>query len=232
MHSSGKPGRILLLLLLALAVWLTACKKDYYNDTGLQKGVFPGSSYEFLQSQPYFFDTVATVIQLAGLENVLRDSTITFFAPTDYSVQMAMAIVNSDRHANFKDSLQLADIPSEVWRKYLSRYIFRDKFMLKDIPRFMSSQPEVYPGMNMESWQGYIMNLGVLFSDYNGTRDVGPRQVMIADMGSLDNPVYNISLVATSDLQTKNGVIHVLDANHQLGFNPFDFAATVREYLQ
>ena len=169
---------------------------------------------------------------LVWLENVLRDSAVTFFAPTDFSVQKVMNIINGSRHEAFKDSLKLAEVPADVWKRYLSRYIFRDKYMLKDVPRFMLSQLDLYPGMNMESWQGYVMNLGVIFSDYNGTRDVGPRQLILMDVGSLEHPNNIIALVASSDMQTANGVVHVLNSDHTLGFNANDFVRLVNEYLK
>lgn len=229
--SPGKTGRLALLLLI-LAVSFSACKKEYYNDSGLQQGTFAGSSFEYLQSKPYYFDTIVTILQLSGLESVIRDSAVTFFAPTDYAVQKAMNVINSDRYANFQDSLKLTEVPAEVWKKFLSRYIFRDKYMLKDVPRFQFSQQELYPGMNLESWQGYVMNLGVVFSDYNGTRDVGPRTLVLTDVGNLAKPANIISTVASSDMQTRNGIVHVLTSNHVLGFDNGAFAAVVKEYLK
>lgn len=219
-------------VLLVLAVYCGACKKDYYQDSGLQIGKYEGSSLAYLQSKPYFFDTLVTVIKLAGLERVLQDSAVTFFAPTDYSVKKAMNIVHAQRYSQFKDSLKLEQVPPEVWRRFLSRYIFRDKYMLKDIPRLAFEQKELYPGMNLESWQGYIMCLGVNFSDYNGTRDVGPRTLVLGDMGDLGNPRFLFGTVASSDMRTNNGVVHVMNADHAFGFSSFDFANMVDEYLK
>ncbi|SEW36676.1 fasciclin domain-containing protein [Chitinophaga arvensicola] len=227
----GKTGILGLLVLLA-AVSFSACKKDYYHDSGLQSGKYAGSSFEYLQSKPYFFDSIATIVQLAGLEKVLRDSSVTFFAPTDHTVKQVMDDINRSRYENFQDSVTLADVPGEVWQKYLSRYIFRDKYMLKDVPRFLYSQQDLYPGMNLESWQGYVMKLGVLFSDYNGTRDVGPRKLLLIDVGSLETPNNIVGNVASSDMQTRNGIVHVLDDEHSFGFDSRSFSRLVEEYLK
>jgi hypothetical protein len=210
----------------------SACQKDYYEDSGLQIGVYPVSSLQFLAQDPFLFDTVTEVIHLAGMDQVLEDSTITFFAPTDHSIARSMNELNSDRYDKFEDSLRIEDIPGEVWRKFLSRYIFRGKYMLKDIPRRDAAQLNVYPGMNMESWDDYIMNLGVTFSNYSGTKDVGPRQIIITDIGDLADPVDVGNSVATSDLQTKNGIIHVLNDYHSFGFSVSNFADMVHEYIQ
>lgn len=223
--------RKLVFILLVTIVFFTACDKDYYKDTGLQDGVYPISSLEFLNRQPFFFDSLVTVIHLAGMDDVLTDSTVTFFAPTDLAISKAMDFVNTVRHNEFEDSLTLQDIPQEVWKRFLSRYIFRGKYMLKDIARRDASELNVYPGMNLESWSGYIMNLGVTFSDYEGTKDVGPRTVTITEIGDLASPVNITSIVATSDLQTKNGIIHVLNSSHEFGFSVVKFSDMANEYL-
>ncbi len=219
---------IMLLLVIGL---FSSCQKDYYEDSGLQNGIYTISTLDFLTKDTFFFDSVVTIIHLADIDHIMADSTITFFSPTDHAIARAMDQLNSERYENFEDSLTLADIPGEVWRKFLFRYIFRGKYMLKDIARRDPIQLDVYPGMNMESWNGYIMNLGVLFSDYEGTKDVGPRTLTLTDIGNLANPKMRTSNVATSDLQTKNGVIHVLDDNHEFGFSASDFVNIVKQYI-
>lgn len=211
---------------------LASCSKDYYQDSGLQSGVYKGTSFEFLNEKPFFFDTLVNVIELAEMKPVISDSTVTFFAPTNNAIRKAMNALNANRYNDFKDSLKLSDVPAEVWRKFLSRYIIREKFMLKDIPRRDLSQPSVYPGMNIESFDGYIMNLGVEFSDYNGTKDVGPRKVMFSSVGELGAPDNITTGVATSDIQTSNGIIHILNEDHVFAFDVSSFVKTVEDYIE
>lgn len=220
------------IIILIISGLFTACQKDYYKDSGLQKGVFSSSCLEYLKQQPFFFDSLVTVIHLAGMDAIYSDSTITFFAPTDHSIAKAMDALNSERYASFQDSLRLQDIPGEVWRKFLARYTYRGKYMLKDIPRLDQTQLNVYPGMNIESWDGYIMNLGVNFSDYNDTKDVGPRQLTITDIGDLASPNNNTSEVATTDLQTRNGIVHVLEDKHEFGFSVNNFVVVADQYIK
>lgn len=227
----GKVSSHTLVVLLGMIVIFSSCRKDYYYDSGLQKGVYAESVLTVLQKQPFFFDSVVKVIHLAAMDNIISDSAITFFAPTDHSIYKAMNALNTDMHNSFQDSLHLEDVPQEVWQRFLSRYIFRGKYMLKDITRRDPSQLNVYPGMNLESWDNYIMNLGVVFSDYEGTKDVGPRRVTITDIGDLANPVKITAVVATSDMQTKNGIIHVLDDSHDFGFSIVGFKTLVEEYI-
>lgn len=226
-----KRSSCILGVLLVMITIFSSCRKDYYYDSGLQNGLYSESGLALLGKQPFFFDSVVKVIHLAGMDNIISDSTITFFAPTNHSIYKAMNALNTDMHNKFEDSLRLEDVPQEVWQRFLSRYIFRGKYMLKDITRRDPSQLNVYPGMNLESWDGYIMNLGVLFSDYEGTKDVGPRRVTITDIGDLANPVKITAVVATSDMQVKNGIIHVLDDSHDFGFSVIAFKSLVDEYI-
>lgn len=217
--------------LLALFL-LAACKKDYYQDGGLQKGKLDISSYAYLQSQPVYFDSVVTIINAAGLQDMLSKENVTFFAPHNFAILKAMNLLNAARYAQNQDSLHLEDIPGDIWRQFLLRYTFRDKYMLKDIARRDGEMLQVYPGQYMETVNGYIMNLGVQFSDYSGTKDVGPRQVQITDIGDFTNPVNITGIVGSSDIQTTNGVVHVLNGEHTFSFNAMAFVRAVQDYFQ
>lgn len=229
---NGKRQFRLIGMVILLFGLLSACRKNYYEDSGVQKGIFSQSSLAFLEKQPFFFDSLVTIIHLAGMDAIYTDSTITFFAPTDHAIAKAMDMLNGERYGLFEDSLRLQDIPGEVWKKFLTRYTFKGKYMLKDVPRLDPVQMNVYPGMNLESWGGYIMNLGVKFTDYNETKDVGPRQLTITDIGDLAKPVNISSAVATSDLQTNNGIIHVLENEHEFGFSVLNFVNMVDLYIK
>jgi uncharacterized surface protein with fasciclin (FAS1) repeats len=225
--------RLFPLLIVALMVLALSCKKDdYYKDSGKQIGVYDIGAYDFLKARPYFFDTLVNIIDSAGLQEVLQKESVTFFAPTNNAIKKAMDVLNSARYAQDLDSIYIRDIPGDIWKRFLSHYIFRGRYMLKDIARRDKLQLPVFPGQNMESYNGYIMNLGVQFSDYNSTKDVGPRTVVITAIGDLANPVNITNLVATSDLQCKNEVVHVLDADHYFGFDPFAFTQAVMDYWQ
>jgi uncharacterized surface protein with fasciclin (FAS1) repeats len=227
-----RKNQWLLLFGILLTVAATSCKKEYFNGGSLQNGVFNMSAYEFLKTKPFYFDTLVTVIDKSGLKEAFEKEDITFFAPTDHSIKLSMDLLNSSRYLASKDSIFIKDIPQSIWRKYLSQYLVKDKYLLKDITRYDPVQANVYPGQYMTSYDGYIMNLGVQFSDYKGTRDVGPRKVVLRNIGDIGNPLNFGATVATSDLQTNNGVIHVINDAHTFGFDPFLFIIDVNEYFK
>ncbi|WP_300596160.1 hypothetical protein [Niabella sp.] len=221
------PLIVYLCVLLALA----ACnKKEYFKDTGLQSGVFKEDIYEFLQQRPFLFDSLVQVIDRAGMKSVLQNESVTFFAPPDRSLMLLMNAVNGNRYAQGKDSLRISDIPGDIWRKYLARYIFKGRYMMNDISRVDFARAALYPGQNIESYDGYIMNMGVVYGAYSGTQDVGPRTIWLSAIGDnlTDLAKALTEPVATSNLQPKNGVMHALAGTAFFAYGS-DFESVVND---
>ncbi len=227
-----RKNQWLLLLGIIICIVATSCKKDYFNGGSLQNGVFNVSSYEFLKTKPLYFDTVMLIVDKAGLKETLDKEKLTFFIPTDHAIKRTMDALNQTRYFQSKDSVFIKDIPPFIWRKFLSQYIIKDKYLLKDIVRYDIAQPNIFPGQFMTSYDGYVMNLGVQFSDYGGTKDVGPRKIIFTNIGDMGNPLGITAVVATSDIQTTTGVVHVLSDNHEFAFNRSLFINAVQEYFQ
>ncbi|MGJ7031431.1 hypothetical protein [Niabella hirudinis] len=205
--------KIPLIAYLCVLLFLSACnKQEYFRDTGLQSGVFDENIYEFLQQRPFLFDSLVQVIDRAGMKEALQKEEVTFFAPPDRSLMLLMNAVNGNRYAAGKDSLGIADIPGDIWRKYLARYVFKGRYLMNDISRIDFARAALYPGQNIESYDGYIMNMGVVYGAYSGTQDVGPRTIWLTAVGDnlTDLSRALTEPVATSNLQPQNGVVHAL----------------------
>jgi hypothetical protein len=98
--------------------------------------------------------------------------------------------------------------------------------LLKDYPQRDTLSYIAYPGQNYTSYGGRIMNVGAIFSDAGGVSYAGYRQLFLAYIPDLSNPQVALqnNPVATSDIQTTNGVLHVLTKiKHNLGFNTDTF---------
>jgi len=210
-----------------------SCKKEYFKDTGTHKGIFAGNSAQYLGTNPLLFDTVAYVINKSGLEDVLAKEQVTFFVPTDRAVKFAMDALNDYRFTVGKDSAQMSNIPAGVWRKFLSRYIIRGKYMARDFARRDELKLEAFPGQYFETLDGFVMNIGLIYSNYGGVDAVGPRTLRLTYIKDLADPTRDRTLsdVASSDLQTDNGVVHVLMDGHLFGFDMTEFIETAELYL-
>jgi hypothetical protein len=206
-----------------LTMIVSSCSKDdYFVDGGPAKAQFNGSVLQYLESNPKF-DSIAQVVKLAGMEDVFTNEEITFFAPTDEVLRRTIGQVNSpisqlqnglnQRLFDLrKDTLKtLADVPSATWRKFLMRYMFKGKNVLKDYPQLDFNLKPLYPGGFYLGYNNDLANIGVVYNAANGVAYTGYRQLSISYIPDPSNPQNFIAAaVASSDIQPKNGVVHAL----------------------
>jgi hypothetical protein len=221
-------------ILLLVGLFIAACKKDYYLDGGLADPHYNGTIYDYLVKNPYLFDTVAYVIEKAGLKETLQNDSITFFSPTDQSIKDALEVLNEYRYLMAEDSVHLADIDPAVWRQFLSRYIIRGKYPAKRFARIDPVNVYAYPGINYVMDNGYILNIGLVYQDYNNVEAVGARLLLLTDI-TYDPATFSNNpavIVSTSDIQPVNGILHVLNIKHVFGFRPGEFLRVAEQSLQ
>ncbi|MNK58210.1 hypothetical protein D3C87_772800 [compost metagenome] len=215
------------LLVMASALFMLASCKKYYFDTGVHDPKFNGSSLQYMKSKKPFFDSTLTVINLAGMNDVLDKENVTFFAPPSGSIFKSIKRLNEYLRLIGKDTVsQLRQIKPEVWKSTLSLYIFKGSNLLKDYPQRDTLSYIAFPGQNYTSYNGRIMNVGAIFGDAGGVKYAGYRQLFLAYIPDLSNPQVALqnNPVATSDIQTTNGVLHVLTKiTHNFGFNTYTF---------
>lgn len=226
-------GFIICILLLA-----SACKKDdYYVDGGRANPIFDGDILAYLESKPMEFDTIAQIIKLAGLEETFRNTEFTFFAPRDENIKNLIGAldqggVNQELFLAGRDTIQtLADVDSAIWRKYLERYMFQGKNKLMDYPQIDFDLLNIYPGQNYISYANTVCNIGVVYNDANNIKYMGYRQLYISLIPDLSQPTtWIVQKVASSDVQPRNGVVHVIDfTSGQFGFNPWEVTNDIME---
>lgn len=205
-------------VLLGILVWMSACKKDeYYRDSGVHDPNFKGSTMDYLDAVPFHFDSVAAIVRLAGMEEVFKEDTLTFFSPTDRCVGRLVKRLNRDLYAlGFDTVVNLEDVPAVIWSQYLQLYMFHGANQLKDYPQIDYNLRSIYPGQGYLSWNSAAMNIGVIYNDDNGVKYVGYRQLSIAFIPNPAKPLdnWNRTDVASSNIITYNGTVHVLRDDH------------------
>lgn len=229
--------RTILCFMAALVLGLCACNKDeYYRDSGTHDPVFKGTTLDYLDAVPFYFDTVAAVVRLAGMEEVFNNDTLTFFAPTDKAVLRLIQTMNYELYYQGYDTIKgLEDVPPQVWQKYLQRYMFHGKNELKDYPQIDYNLLNIYPGQGYLSWMGTPMNIGVIYNDDNGVKYVGYRQLSISWIPDPAKPRDNwvTERIASCNITTTNGVVHTLTDNHiYFGFDAYSFIADVISVME
>lgn len=229
--------KALFIALMVIGALFNACKKDeYYFDGGKSNPVFKGNTLEYLKSKPFNFDTIATIIKLAGMEKEFTQDTITFFAPQDYSVTRLLLYVNKVLYETGKDTVtKLEDIDGAIWRKYLAGYIFKGANKLKDYPQLDMFAKTIYPGQNYVAYNKEVYNIGVIYNDAGKVKYSGYRQLQLSYIPNPAQPLDNwyTASVTSSDIQPDHSVVHVLGTGVNFGFpvyfgfDPANFAQDV-----
>ncbi|NIG54180.1 hypothetical protein [Chitinophaga sp. Cy-1792] len=213
--------------LAAVLLLFSACKKDYYQDSGLAKGKFDGTVLQYLKARPDYFKNLVKTIEMAQMEDILSKEEITFFAPGDASIDSTIRYTNLMLYATGLDTIKsIADVPPQVWREMLGRYIFRGKIMLNDVPQVDWSLFSTYHGEYMKSYDDVIMHLGVVYHDEGSAKYVGYRQLFIsyAPSPELSSGPSFIAPVASVNIEPTNGVVHAIQTKtHLFGFSLFEF---------
>lgn len=211
-----------------MIILLSACKKDeYYVDGGLANPIFDGDVLAYLESKPAEFDTIAQIVKLAGLEKTFRTEEFTFFAPRDENIKELIGTertngVNKSLYQAGRDTIKtLADVDSVIWRKYLERYMFKGKNLLKDYPQIDFDYLNVFAGQNYYSYNNSVSKIGVVFGDASSIKYIGYRQLTISYIKDVSQPnSWSTQRITSSDIQPKNGVVHVLNyTQHSFGFD-------------
>jgi hypothetical protein len=212
---------------------MSGCKKDeYFENTGTHTANFPGTVLDYLKSRPTYFDSVTKIIQLAGMTDVFSKEDITFFAPADSCVNATIASLNKALAGQgTKQVTRLEQIKPEVWREFLSRYVFKGKKSMNDYPQIDASNLSAFPGQIYASYDGLIMNIGVSYSDAGGVKYAGYRQLQISFIPSPSTPrdysSWYSAQVASVNIAPTNGYVHVLRyPAHFFGFSSSQFIET------
>lgn len=234
-----KKHTVINLFVIALmGLFLGSCQDKYFEDSGTHNPVYDGTVMDYIQERSDVFDSLNTIIKLSGLESVLNQEGVTFFAPGDPSIRKALYELNQVLYVLGKDTvLTLDQVNPDVWREYLSMYIYNDTYLLKDIPQLDTLNMNIFPGQGFVSYGGQNMNIGVNYNDVVSKNSSGQNQVVkyagyrqlflsyildISNIGSFGSIIN--APVASSDIRTSNGVIHALEyRRHSFGFSSNNF---------
>ncbi|TCC99491.1 fasciclin domain-containing protein [Pedobacter hiemivivus] len=242
MRKYMNSGRLQLALLAFTILIFAACGKDtYYQDGGKENAKFDGTILQYLESNPRYFDTLVTVIKLAGMEKEFNNDQFTFFAPVDNSFRGLIKTLNTVLYATGKDTVvNLNDIPDAIWQKYVSVYMFKGLKKVNDYPQIDLNARGLYPGQNYKSLGDVVFNIGAIYDNAGnvsgtgsensqGVKYAGYRHLCISFIPNTADPLanWNTVLVSSSDIQPNNGVVHVLKASHTFSFDATNFIQDV-----
>lgn len=200
-------------LVLAL---LYACAKDkgYYSPMS-QESVYKGNLYSYLKSKPGVYDSLVKVIDRIGLQQKLQDSSVTLFALTNASFQLAIQNLSNTLNVSDKPAQFLNSVKYEILDSLLCQYIIQGRLASDSL---VNQDGKDVLGIRY----GYPMHIGLNRQASSGYLNGGP---MVVDFSDTRRSVFNRNWVTTQtsslNIQTDNAIVHVLNPDHVFGFNKF-----------
>lgn|GEM_PF-2866050 len=209
----------LLPVLFAMCLLILACSKtdDTYRDQ-VPNSKVDLSTYDYIVGKGAAFDTLVYIINKADLSETLKASTVTFFAPTDQSISIAMSNLNTNRAASKLPPLGIDDIDAFTWRLLLSRYIIPGELNSVDF--------SLADGLDVITLSKRRLHVNAISTTTQGSVGSGSYLLRYSDMnGSRFVRDWVFSFATLSDLKTNNGYLNILEPNHIFGFKSFIYYA-------
>lgn len=198
-------------------LFIVGCSDKYFADGGNQpidhSGALGVSTMEYLKSHNEF-DTLSRLITLTGLEEAVNSKGNTFLAPRDYSIHNYFKLIFPDPE-NQPETLDA--IPQEEIDKItqiLKDYIIPNEEIVRSKLLTTYSYVTTYGGKKAR--------FNIVQEDYLGNINMGAKFIIFSlNTSPTGQPErYQSIQVATSDLRSTNGVLHLLNSNtHIFGFN-------------
>ena len=204
--------------IVVMVLCLCSCTKYNYINGGTANGIHDCTMWEYFHTNSYDRDSTVVMIEHAGLKS-LFDGTgeykqITFFGLTSNSILRYMLENNYER---------VTDIPVGKCQDIIQKLVAPKRIMLNDVPR----GNRIQSGGGIESafveYDGLVFDCirGSLFlwtqrMAYNDIEDTGEIALYIA---SRNQDGTRNERVASTDIQTTNGVVHSL--NYDFRFRNF-----------
>ena len=214
----------------------SSCEKSQYIDTGVFKNDFKGTNFDYLKSRPELFDSLCTIIEVAGLKEEINKQGRTFFTPPNQSIMKSVRRLNERLELEGMDTIKsLRQIKPQVWSEFLKMYIFTGIKYRDDYPQLDTNRFDVFPGQGYISIGNNNMNIGVIYNDVKTKNSEGQEQVVqyagyrqlyisSVDVTDFFGQMINTP-VSTSNIKTSNGVLHSLNfSKHTFGFSSVYFA--------
>ncbi len=222
---------IKLLIVIAIAnIMLASCKKNYIIGGKLESTTTNLTTYDYLKSNRFkMFDTLLMLVDKAGLKDEINQKGITFYAPTDFSINRYLAKKTAE--------VQNVDIFAKYTIDTLIKYdlaTFADSIKTYIIPKTITYTSLTSNGVVLNTAksgasvvvsyeQTTDTNLG-----YNSVVNTIPQvEYYSLVIGTLPSPVKSVDLdpsvairilCQTSGLTTATGQLNVLSNSHTLYF--------------
>ncbi|WP_214073648.1 hypothetical protein [Mucilaginibacter sp. dw_454] len=228
-------GKCLVAMVIAAAIVQTGCKREnpYYNTTPIVN-TSNLTTYDYLKSKTGVYDSLLLLVNtFPGMKTILTDSTVTLFAPSNASFQIAVQNLNVIRKNAGQGPVYLAQLAtgakgtvgaqaiakaqrdSANLDTMVSKYIIRGLYVANDFA--------IGDGQTINSVRGgYPMHGQRIFANAEGFENGGVEAINFANTKrSLFVSFWSLTQTTSVNIKTKNGIVHLLSPDHVFGFDEY-----------
>ena len=232
-----------ILIILFFLIFVSCENNDYLVDGGVCSPYVDKTTFDFLSSHSEL-DTLAYLIDRAGLRDAVNTSDVTLFACNDYSVRIYLRMINNYRRTADPNAPEFTvdSIPQSSLDS-LRMYIVGQRIERDDLRK----EGTIYQTSFNDSIKVYLtpmdeLHYGYKYSDYMRelpqiiwyTRKRGAdfdawdfNPLTIADEEERERETDVATKTRTSGIITTTGVVHVLDGTHPMLFRTGDSGAGI-----
>jgi hypothetical protein len=225
-------GKYIVAMAFVAVIFQTGCKREagYYSSTPVVSTTNL-NTYEYLKSKPGVYDSLLLLVDKMKIAKTLTDSTVTLFAPSNASFQIAVKNLNAVRAGLGQVPIyltQLAAGDKPVTDAKLKPKAKRDSINLDTLvskyiirTKYLSNDFTVGDGQYIKSVRGgYPMHAQRVFADAEGFQNGGSDIIEFANTKrSLFVVKWSKTTTTSVNIKTKNGIVHLLRPDHVFGFD-------------
>lgn len=200
------------------ALLIVGCKDSYFADDdklpGNEVANLNVSTMDYLENNRQSFDTLARLIKITGLETAVNAKGNTFLAPRDYSIHNFFKLLYPDPQNTPATLEEIPQADKELIADILKDYIIPNEEILRAKLATTYSYVTTYGGKKAR--------FNIVSEDYLGNVNMGAKYIVFSLNMSApgEREVYQSVQVATADLRSTNGTVHILTSEtHIFGFN-------------
>ncbi len=213
--------RSLLLLLVVIGIYLSACKKSdspYYDYSNTVQ-TYNGSAMDYLRSKPNTFDSLLLVLdRFPFLKDSLTNQKVTLFAPVNENFAASVKYLNQTRKAAGKAPIYLRTADPLQLLFMLSKYIIRGN-------RTTDAYAGNIDGVSLNTvLSSYPMHIKAVKANASGFVGGGATSLEYSDMyGSTIQLNWVTTNTNAINIKTNNATINILTPLHNFGFDEFTY---------
>jgi len=224
---------IKLLIVIAVAnIILASCKKDYIIGGKLESTTTNLTTYDYLKNNRFkMFDTLLMLVDKAGIKDVINQQGITFYAPTDFSIDNYLEKRSKEAQVKnpyaaytidslikydlggFADSIKMYIIPKPITYASLTSNGVVLNTAMSGVQAVVSYEQTTDPNLGYNPVVNYIPQV-----EYYSLV-IGPLPSPVVSV-KLSDSVAVRTLCQTTGLTTATGQLNVLNNGHTLYFKP------------